>query len=420
VINHNLATTILAVLLAGWMSSAAAQDRLERVEGDDEVEGQTFVWLPYFFYTENFKLALGVGAGSHGYGQPQLGLAATAFGTTNGSWGVLGTVNNFQIGPESRFFMDANAGYIRYQKRNTYVDGNPDFVGETAGSNDSSKENFVESPARDGFTNFKFRYLIPVGFGRDTVINTFVVQDGILVSGSTGGWTWNPTISGRTYLDIDLFYETQTLNLDDEDQKARTNGITLQLEYDNTDFWLNPSRGSRQSLGLTRDFGWANSSGAWTTGELDLSDFVELGSGRYVRQAVIALNLWTAYTFSGTPPYYKAPRLGGLYRLRGYRSNRFHDQSAIYYGAELRVIPSWSPLNAIDHIGPIVFNWWQLVAFAEIGRVSPVYSLKELHSDMKWDVGVGVRTLVKSVVVRADLGFSPEGAQLSAMAGHSF
>ena len=72
----------------------------------------------------------------------------------------------------------------------------------------------------------------------------------------------------------------------------------------------------------------------------------------------------------GAPPYFEGARLGGLYRMRGYRHNRFHDKSAIYYSAEYRFIPNRSPLNQLDKLGWFNFNWWQFVAFAEVGRVA--------------------------------------------------
>ena len=112
--------------------------------------------------------------------------------------------------------------------------------------------------------------------------------------------------------------------------------------------------------------------------------------------------------------------LGGLYRMRGFSHHRFYDKAAIYYSAELRFIPKRSPLSRIDHVGEIEFNWWQFVVFAELGRVSPTWSLSELHRDMKWDVGVGIRTLVRRTVLRLDVGFSTEGASIWVMAGQTF
>ena len=420
---HRARTHLPIICIILWVSLAipvSGQDKLKRVEEESRRSVQSFAWIPYTFYTDSFELALGAGAASYGYGQPQLSLVGTAFATTNNSWGVLGHAGNLRLRPLDRLFMDSMAGYIRYENKMSYVPGNPEFPDEPAGSNDSTKENFIETPARSGFGELRLRYLLPIGFARDTIINTFVIEDGLLVAGTTGGWAWNPMTSGRTYIELDFFYEEQELATDAGNQIYNTNGLRFQLEYNNTDFSVNPSHGSRQLVRLARDFGSGNSSGSWTTGEIDLAKYIDLGSGQRFRQRVLALGLWTSTAFSGSPPFYKGPRLGGMYRLRGYRQNRFHDQSAIYYSVELRVIPDWALLRYVDHLGPFQFSWWQFVTFAEVGRVSPVYSLSELHRDMKWNVGVGLRTLVKSILLRADLAFSKEGAYLSAMVGHAF
>ncbi|MEJ2580416.1 MAG: BamA/TamA family outer membrane protein [Acidobacteriota bacterium] len=411
-------TLVLCAVLTS--SSVHGQDQLQHVEDGTEIAVQTFAWLPFAFYTNTFDLALGAGAVSYGYGQPQLGLAGAVFATTNSSWGVVGSASNYQLRAVKRLFVDGFAGYLHYTEKESYVPGNPAFPRERAGSNESSQENFIVGPARDGFANLQLRFLLPFGFGRDTIVNTFVLEDGILVEGSTGGWTWDPRISGRTYLGLDLFSRKQQLSNENSDQDLNTNGLRFLFEYDNRDFWINPTRGTYQSLELTRDFGWGSSSGSWTTLALSFAKYIDLGTNKHVRQGVIAIDLWTIDTLSGVAPHYEGPRLGGIYRMRGFAQNRFHDLSAVYYSAELRVIPTWSPLNSVDRLGAFVFNWWQFAAFAEIGRVAPEYSLSELHSDMKWDIGIGCRTLVKSIVLRADLAWSREGAHLTAMAGHSF
>jgi hypothetical protein len=76
----------------------------------------------------------------------------------------------------------------------------------------------------------------------------------------------------------------------------------------------------------------------------------------HIRQAVLALDAWTGGTPSrerradGTvanrPPAYAGATLGGLWRMRADPSQRFNDRAAIYYAAELRVIPDWNPFEA--------------------------------------------------------------------------
>jgi hypothetical protein len=65
-------------------------------------------------------------------------------------------------------------------------------------------------------------------------------------------------------------------------------------------------------------------------------------------------------------------------------------------------------------------EWIQLVGLAEVGRVAPHYDLGELHSDMRWDVGIGLRAWAKGLVVRVDTAYSDEGFGVQMMVGHPF
>ena len=65
-------------------------------------------------------------------------------------------------------------------------------------------------------------------------------------------------------------------------------------------------------------------------------------------------------------------------------------------------------------------NWLQTVLFAEVGRVADTWSFSELHEDMKWDVGFGLRATSEGLVVRADTAFSEEGFGLRMMVGQPF
>jgi hypothetical protein len=65
-------------------------------------------------------------------------------------------------------------------------------------------------------------------------------------------------------------------------------------------------------------------------------------------------------------------------------------------------------------------EWIQLVAFGEVGRVAPRYDLGELHEDMKWDLGLGLRAWAKGLVVRVDTAISDEGFAVQMMVGQPF
>ena len=107
--------------------------------------------------------------------------------------------------------------------------------------------------------------------------------------------------------------------------------------------------------------------------------------------------------------------------MRGFPSSRFSDKAAIYYAAEYRMIPKWNPFDDVAWMNKYLeIAWWQLVPFIEVGRVAPSWSFKELHSDMKWDVGFGLRVMAKELVVRIDTAVSKEEFGVQMMIGHPF
>lgn len=52
------------------------------------------------------------------------------------------------------------------------------------------------------------------------------------------------------------------------------------------------------------------------------------------------------------------------------------------------------------------------------GRVTDEYDLSALFSDWKYDFGIGIRSLIAGSIVRLDIGFSEEGANVWVMLGH--
>ena len=53
-------------------------------------------------------------------------------------------------------------------------------------------------------------------------------------------------------------------------------------------------------------------------------------------------------------------------------------------------------------------------------RVAPSWNLPELHTDMKWDFGFGLRFMAKKSVIRIDLAWSEEGSNAWVMIGEPF
>jgi hypothetical protein len=332
-----------------------------------------------------------------------------------------------------RLFLDPRLSMEQPKNMAVYTDGSPEFPFERAGSNSSDKYNFLEGRGSDYFINLKFKYLFPIGHGTDNIINEYHVRDGFLTSRQPGGDLWNPFESGRTYFQVEPFYRRQSIETDFMKDAVNTNGMKFSVLYDNTDFRINPSKGSSQKVTVGRDFGLFDSSDPWTVIEGQFSKYLSLGPAQGIRQQVLAFNCWTAETptwkkagvdengktIFRRPPIYAGARLGGVDRMRGYREDRFSDKAAIYYALEYRVIPNWNPFES-GIWRRFEIEWIQGVLFAELGRVAEKWTVKELHSDMKWDVGVGLRIWAKNLIVRFDTAFSEESTRMYLMLGHPF
>lgn len=120
------------------------------------------------------------------------------------------------------------------------------------------------------------------------------------------------------------------------------------------------------------------------------------------------------------PPLFMGSTLGGIDRQRGFATNRFHDRSAINYVVEYRDTRVWNPFPKIPLINKLEIPWWQWVAFLEAGRAADDWELDELHSDMKFSFGVGIRMSVRGLIVRVDLAGSEEGGEIQMFIGHTF
>jgi outer membrane protein assembly factor BamA len=219
-----------------------------------------------------------------------------------------------------------------------------------------------------------------------------------------------------------------------EEPDVSTNGLTLGIEYDNRDFANNPSLGSLTKFKITRDFGVLDSFNSWTSVAFSFSKYRNLGRTANFAQRVFAANVWSTYVptwtrelispdyvvFRNRPPSNRGARLGGVDRLRGYPRARFNDKAAIYYGAELRLIPYWDPFRAWPVIRNWPWRWWQVVGFAEIGRVAPSWDFGDLHDDMKWTLGTGIRAMIGAGVIRFDYAVSDEASVFWVMASQAF
>jgi hypothetical protein len=398
--------------------------------GEVEDYGNSNLSLPYGFYNETFGFAAGWIEGRIGSPQPQSTVLGTVIVGSEGSAMGFVMAQDLQLPGVNRLFIDPVVSFGYFDDFDAYINGNPRFAGDRSGTNNSDKDNFVSGSGFDTFARARFKYLLPVGHGRDQIIPDYDVLDGFLYSGATGGESWNPLESGRSFIDLRPFYRSQEVDGESVNGELRTNGIDLAYFWDNRDFRNNPSRGNALTLKLSRDFGLLDSSESWTVLQAELDAYHDFGESDWFRSQVLALDFWTADTPSWDDnggeidhraPAYTGATLGGLWRMRGYPSQRFNDRSAIYYSAEMRLTPRWNPFDR----WPVVqeklgVEWIQIVPFFEVGRVASSYDLSELHSDMKWDAGVGLRAWVKGFVLRVDTAVSNEDLGIQMMIGHPF
>jgi len=411
------AVIITAALSVFFLRPGYAVDEKPPAEKHDN---KRLLVIPFPFFNDTVGSGVGVAAIAEGYIQKQVLTVASGLYSAGGTYLTFLYMRDYQLPWIKRIFVSPRASYGELQDISFYKGYNPDFPNERAGSNDSSEDNFIEADGSDYWLDLNIKYLLPIGHGKDNILSTIKLKDGVLVSGQTGGEHWNPLKSGRTYFELEPFFRDQDLD-DEEGTVQKTAGIEVALTYDNTDFPYNPSTGNYLRMFFDRDWGALDSSAPWSVWGGEYSQYFSLGSSEHSRQRLIAFNFWSvdcptwesSHTEDGEvvfhrPPSYKGANLGGLWRLRGYPATRFNDSAGIYYGLEYRQMLSWNPLKDFTMKGRLDVDWFQFVGFGELGRVAPEWDFDELHEDMKWSVGVGLRSYINNLIVRFDVAASDE------------
>lgn len=421
-----IAFFLAVITISGTVSSHA---QTIKTDENGESEPQT-LRLPYIFYNEAFGLAGGYVYGLSGNPQPQSSILGTVIAGTSGSATALIAGYDLTIPDYGRLFFDPllNVGYYNEQK--AYSNGNPDFTDERSGSNDSHIDNHLVGNGWDNQAYINIKYVLPIGHGKDEVISTYKMDRGIPTNPRDIGEWWNPLAAGKTYAKLRPFYHSQTIDTEESKSKVNTNGVDAILYWDNRDFLQNPSTGHSANFKVSQDFGMFNSTNSWTVLQMEVDKYFDLGSNDLFRQQVLALDFWTVNSpsweadgnnISNNPPSYAGATLGGLWRMRAHSTGRFNDKAGIYYAAELRMMPQWNPFPDWPVVQEYVgIDWLQVVPFVEVGRVAEDWDLAELHSDMNWDAGIGLRAWASGFVVRLDVATSDESTGVQMMIGQPF
>lgn len=427
----------LFILLSTTFLCAAQKDY-------NTTKSKEWIFLPYAFSSDATGFAGGISAIKRGLFQPQTTFAATLFtGLPQGvvingqpdeatfSGGFI-SFSDFKLPYTDRLFFSFMGLKSYFPKNRYYIDG----------SNTSSKDDVYISSGDSDFFTTTFRYTLPIGEGVDNPEGLYQLEGGFCVGREDcGGGV--PFISGRTSIGIKTFFQTDnTENTEiwkdsiwwenDTDLPTwNTNGLRFFLTHDNTDFDINPSRGYQFQVQYSKDFGWGDSLQSWDFLEFKYNHYFDLDTFSFTKQNVLALSLWTGYSFSWDndteispgfdahrPPMWEGARLGGFNRMRGYDQDRFSDKAAFYAAAEYRAIIDYNPLKNISWI-PAKVDWFQVVLFAEAGRVDDQYTF-DLLSDMKYDAGISLRAMVSELPIRLDVANGEEGTYLWLMVQHPF
>ncbi|MCG9577461.1 BamA/TamA family outer membrane protein [Vibrio tubiashii] len=368
-------TTVLALSASLFVSSPALSEEKDSA------------FLPFYFSTETLGNTVGIAGVAKGVGQPQAALFGAALYTDKQSYVTFLSAYNYALTDQL---------LVSSQLYKAQFNQNPYYIGDQ-GNNDSVASDKTVTNGLEQNYEVEFKYLLPWGnVAQNGLLGVFQpIRDVSFAS---------PLESGVSSISLTPFYSSRRLDINNTTEKST--GFELVLDWDNRDSVRNPSKGSHTALTTTVGAQSWQSEELWTKVEFQNSQYFALGPlGELFEQQVLAFDFYTADTPNWNnerPPEQEQVSLGGLYRLRGYTSGRFHGRSAVHYSAEYRVIPEWQPLDEIPLLNYYDLPWWQWVFFAEAGRVADQYDLKTLHKDMKWNLGGAVRFQVEGIVVRAE------------------
>ncbi|WP_392339932.1 BamA/TamA family outer membrane protein [Moritella marina] len=372
---------------------------------DTEVAG-----VPFIISTEQLGTAVGVSGIIKHAGQPQASIFGLGLYSENDSYiGFIG-LNNYAL-PGLKQWLFSAEYYRSYLSNGIY------YVPAARTPNDPLATNKIIAEGTESSLRVNAKYVLPWGLGVNGGARSLRPLRGDI--------TFNPLESGVTSINITPFQQQRDVT-NYEYLPNAAQGLELQLNWDNRDSVGDTESGSQTRFTVRRDFG-DDERNSWTTWEVEQSAFVPLDENVLFKEQVLAFNYYLADTptwesGSGTgemhrPPAFAGIKLGGFNRLRGYSSGQFYSRSAVAYSAEYRVKPHWQPLHNLPFYS---FPWWQWSAFVESGQVADSFDMAELHDDLKWTAGLGLRFNVEGVVVRIDYAKSEEEAQMWFMVNQPF
>ncbi|TKB56699.1 BamA/TamA family outer membrane protein [Ferrimonas aestuarii] len=406
-----LAILPLPLLANEGISDNAPDTSVETAQAAQAQPGKRNAVVPFLFSSTSMGTTLAAAGSFRGIFQPQAQLIAVGAYSNNDSYIAYGGLHNLSFGPK-RWKLDLEAFSGTFKESEVYLNG----------SHNSEQQDYVTGEEHQERYSIHFRYLLPLGAGADASANRRQAFSPMPPQSDSVSHQ-SPTDQPWVTLGFKPFYYTATVADFDEEKTA---GLELKLDVDARNYVPSPSSGYRFEVDMQRDWG-ADDRDSYTNWQAQYSQYFDLGVNQYSKQQTLSLTAYLADTptwdkdnNTHQAPYFAQNRLGGWDRLRGYTANRFHDRSAIFYGAEYRATPNYQPQSQIPFINRYQMPWWQWSLFAGVGRVHDEFDLGELHQDLKWSAGFGARLWVENVLVRMDIGYSEEGNQVRVVVNQPF
>lgn len=403
------------------------------VERQENTKMRESLVLPYAFSSDDLGTVLGVGAMATGLHQKQMTIGGTVFGGEE-TKGLALSLWNYRVLDSKRLFFSAIGMVGEYPLLRAYSPLPEEFSQPPRpGSNDSSFDDFIQASGLNNWWDVKLEYVLPWGSAKKHSMARYQLEGGLLKN-DIQPTNWNPLETGTSIVIARQFNRYQLYNNEQGELSGAVHALELGYYYDNTDFPANPSKGSSQYISYTYNPKWLESKQQWNFVEAEASKYFSLGRNSFAKQNIIALNAWLGYSPSwqatkdnqgnilveNGAPFMEGATLGGMYRLRGFRQNRFHDKAAVYATAEYRMTLDYNPIANVNWLRFLNLDWFQTVLYVEGGRVSPTLNRETLFSNWKSDVGVSLRALTAGIVVRLDFTHSKEGNSTWVMVGHPF
>lgn len=443
VFNYDLISTCISVfgtctLLAAFIGNVQAKPPGQvkySVQRHENAKLRESLVLPFVFSTDDLGTVFGVGAMATGLYQKQMTVGGTVYGggdTKGFGYGLW----DYRVLDSERFFLSSIGMMGEFPLLRAYAPLPGELSAPSsprAGSNDSSFDDFIQAEGSSNWWDIKLEYVLPWGSAEKQSMARYELQGGVLKN-DVQQPDWNPLKTGTSILIARQFNRYQQYRDEDGELSGAVHALELGMLYDNTDFPANPSQGSSQYIAFTYNPKWLESKEQWTFIEMEASKYFSLGANAFAKQNIIALNAWAGYSPSwqvtvddagnslvtNNAPFLEGATLGGMYRMRGFRQNRFHDKAAIYATAEYRMTLDYNPIANVRWLNFLHLDWLQAVFYVEGGRVSPTFNRETLFSDWKSDTGVSLRALTAGIVVRLDFTKSKEGTSTWLMVGHPF